>query len=103
MIVAFGQNERRAAALHCLNKVFADQAIASLVAGQLLIESVKLSSYIGIGRFQPSKRRRTNHDRVVKGSRRGLRLGTYFMSNRPTLHRYDRMMAILSHDRGLHT
>ena len=101
MLVAFGEDERRAAVPYGLNDLLADRSIPSLVVYQELIKRLELDPFIRTCGAAGLKRGWANNDRVFERSCRRLRFGVHPMPHGAALHEDDWMMTVLArHRRG---
>ncbi len=101
VLVAFGEDERRALVPYGLNDLLADRSIPSLVVDQELIKRLELDPFVRTCDAAGLKRGRANNDRVFERSCRRLRSGVDPMPHRTALHEDDWMMTVLArHCRG---
>ena len=100
MLIAFGQNQRRAAFPDGLDDVIADDPIALIVSDKFTIEIVELNAHVWIRCLHWAEGGWADQHSVLKRMRGGLRLGVDAVAHGATLHEDDRMVAILTCDGG---
>src|SRR5688572_31631299 len=96
VIVALGENERRATLTRSFDNVTTNELIANIIVDELSNQSLKVDSLIRVVCVMALKRRGADDGRMFEGPRGSLRLGTHTVSNRTTLHSNDRMMAVVA-------
>jgi hypothetical protein len=83
-----------------VDDVLADASRTRLVVDQLLVEDLKLDTFVGI-RIPPRLEGcRLNQHEVLERPRRRLCAGTYLMPNWAALHEDNRMVTVLACDGG---
>jgi hypothetical protein len=86
VLVAFGEEERRASVADGLNDLLTDRSIPSLVVYQELIKRLELAPFIRTWSAAGLKRGWANNDRVFERSCCRLRLRVDSMPHRSALH-----------------
>jgi len=100
MVVPLRQHERGAFVSNGVQNIVADEAISTLVLGELSVECLELHARVGV-RFTPRhERRRADDDRMREGPCSRLNLGADSMPDRAALHEDDRVMTVLPSDGG---
>src|SRR5258705_11935211 len=92
MLVAFGEDERRAAVPYGLNDLLADRSIPSLVVYQELIERLELDPFVHACGATGLKRGWTHNHLGFERSCPRLRCGVHPMPHEARLDEKDRMM-----------
>jgi hypothetical protein len=100
MLVALGEDQRRAPRPDAVHDILADAARAGVVVDQRPTERLKLQALVSLRSLERLECRGPHQHPVLKRPDRGLRARIDAMPNRTALHEDDRMMAILARDGG---
>lgn len=96
VLVAFGEDERRAAVPYGLNDLLADRSTPSFVVYQELIKRLELDSFIRTCSVAGLKRGWAHNDRVFERSCRRLSFCVHTMPHQAALHENDWMMTVFA-------